>query len=251
MVDYAILGGGRLARHFSQYFHLLGVSHNCWARNAQLQINSSCLPDARQRLQEVVGNADRVLLLVSDSAIGELLKQYPFLHDKQLVHCSGTLNLPGVAGVHPLMTFAEASYDLETYQSIPFVVEEGQDFARLFPALPNRSFTIRTDDKALYHAMCVMAGNFSQLLWKGVSERFGRHLELPVESLYPYIRQLASNFSRAPGSSLTGPLVRNDTETVRNNLSALAGDPMQDLYRAFVKYYQAKNQADNPREQVP
>jgi len=244
MVNYAIVGGGRLARHFSHYFQLLKIPHTRWVRDRQSSFNTFDLPAAEQRLRKTIADADRVLLLVSDSAIGALLKQYPFLHEKQLIHCSGALSIPGVAGAHPLMTFAENLYDLETYQSVPFMLEAGHGFSTLFPNLPNPSFAINVKDKARYHAMCVMAGNFSQLLWKGVSERFEQQLELPAGTLHPYLTQVTGNFINTPETALTGPLARNDQQTIARNLQALDGDPLQDLYAAFLRFYQCTDMQD-------
>ena len=238
MSKYAIIGGGRLARHFSQYFRLLEIPHTRWARNHGSAFNSFDQADAGQRLKHTIGEADRVLLLVSDGAIGTLLKQYPFLHEKQLIHCSGVLSIPGIAGAHPLMTFADDIYDLQIYQAIPFMLESGQGFEALFPDLCNPHFSINAGDKARYHAMCVMAGNFSQLMWKGVSDRFEQQFGLPEETIHPYLKQVLSNFLQAPESSLTGPLARGDVETIERNLNALEGDSMQDLYRAFVAFHQ-------------
>jgi len=244
MGNYAIVGGGRLARHFSEYFHLLEISHSCWARDRWSAFNTFDLPDAEQRLRRTIGNADRVLLLVSDNAITQLLKQYPFLHEKLLIHCSGALSFPGVTGAHPLMTFAGELYGLDTYRSIPFMCEAGHNFSDTFPGLPNPSFSISIEDKARYHALCVMAGNFSQILWKGVADRFEQQLDLPASTLYPYLNQVADNFIKAPDSALTGPLVRNDQQTIARNINSLNGDPLQDLYRAFIQFYQSSEGQD-------
>jgi hypothetical protein len=83
-----------------------------------------------------------------------------------------------------------------------------------------------------------MAGNFSQMLWKGISDRFEQQFDLPANVLHPYLRQLADNFIQAPESALTGPLVRRDQSTIERNINALDGDPLQDLYRAFAVFYQ-------------
>jgi predicted short-subunit dehydrogenase-like oxidoreductase (DUF2520 family) len=245
MVNYAIVGGGRLARHFSHYFQLLEIHHSRWTRDRGSSFNTSDIADAELRLRQTIDRADRVLLLVSDNAIGALLKQYPFLHEKQLIHCSGALSFPGVAGAHPLMTFADDLYGLDTYQSVPFMLEAGHSFAELFPGLSNPNFSIKVEDKARYHAMCVMAGNFSQILWKGVSERFEQQFDLPAETLHPYLQQLATNFVQNPDSALTGPLVRGDVQTIERNLNALTDDPLQDLYRAFVGYYQSDDRQND------
>lgn len=238
MTNYAIVGGGRLARHFSEYFRLLEIPHTRWARDHRSAFNSFAIPDARRRLQATVRAADRVLLLVSDSSIVAVLRQYPFLHEKQLVHCSGSLSVPGVAGAHPLMTFSGQLYPLETYQRVPFVMEPGSSFTYLFPGLSNPNFEVGAKDKSRYHAMCVMAGNFPQLLWKVISDRFEQELDLPAAALQPYLRQLAENFIATPSSALTGPLTRGDAKTIERNLDSLQGDPLQDLYTAFMRFYE-------------
>ena len=250
MINYAIVGGGRLARHFSEYFRLLEIPHNCWTRDHRSRFNTFELPGAEQRLKEAVGNADRVLLLVADNAITSLLKQYPFLCEKSLVHCSGSLSIPGVAGAHPLMTFSDHMYGLDTYQGIPFILEPGPDFTRLFPGLPNPHFVINIEDRARYHAMCVMAGNFAQLMWKGIADRFEQRFDLPATTMWPYLQQVTENFIQSPESALTGPLTRNDSQTIDRNLNSLNGDPLQDLYAAFVNFYQHEKKQIPMPEQV-
>jgi predicted short-subunit dehydrogenase-like oxidoreductase (DUF2520 family) len=171
-----------------------------------------------------------------------LLRRYPLLHTRRLVHCAGALSLPGVAGAHPLMTFsADRLYGLEDYRRIPFLVEEGHRFGKILPGLPNPHHTMPVGDKALYHALCVMAGNFPQLLWQEVAERFGQRLDLPPEMLAPYLRQVLENFLRDPAGALTGPLARGDAHTVDRNLQALADHPLEGLYRAFAEFHAARS----------
>lgn len=247
MTNYAIVGGGRLACHFSEYFRLLEIPHSCWTRDHRSPFNTLDLPDTEQRLKETVADADQVLLLVPDNAIIAVLKKYPFLHEKQLIHCSGSVTVPGAAGAHPLMTFAERLYGLDAYQSVPFVLETGIDFAQLFPDLPNPHFVINLEDKARYHAMCVMAGNFAQVMWKAITDRFEQQFELSAETLRPYLQQVTENFTQAPESALTGPLTRNDQQTIDRNLDSLHDDSLQDLYAAFVDFHQQeRRQAPNP-----
>lgn len=241
MTNYAILGGGRLARHFSHYLHLLEIPHTRWTRDCRSSFNSYDSPDAGLRLRKTIHDADQVLLLVSDNAIGAVLKQYPFLHEKRLIHCSGALCLPGVGSAHPLMTFADHLYDLDTYRSVPFVLDAGTVFGEVLPGLPNPHFSIDVADRARYHALCVMAGNFAQVLWKGVADRFEQQLDLPAEALHPYLSRVTANFKQAPASALTGPLARNDRQTIERNMDSLDGDPLQGLYAAFVDFYQASD----------
>lgn len=239
MIDYAIVGGGRLARHFSEYFRLLEIPHTRWTRDRRSSFNSFEIPDSEQRLKETVRQAGRALILVSDDAIAPLLRRYPFLHEKQLIHCSGAASLPGVAGAHPLMTFADHFYQLDDYRAIPFILEPGYRFDDLLPGLSNPHHTINMEDKARYHAMCVMAGNFTQILWKCVSDRFEQQFGWPGEVSHAYLERVAGNFTRNPDSALTGPLVRDDQQTIERNINSLEGDPLRDMYHAFIRFYQS------------
>lgn len=247
MTHYAILGGGRLARHMARYLDQLGLPWTGWARDRSSSLNTSDAADAERRLREAVEPASHALVLVSDAAIGPLLGRYPWLHAKTLVHCAGALSLPGVAGAHPLMTFADEPYELDTYRRIPFVVEEGHAFGDLLPGLPNPHFPLPARDRAAYHALCVMAGNFPQMLWRAAADGLSE-LGLPPELLGPYIEQAARNAAHGQGEALTGPLARGDTATVRRNLDALGTSPRAALYRAFVRFHAQSATAPAARE---
>jgi len=236
MPHYALLGSGRLARHMHHYLSLLKLPVSGWARDRKSALNSHAIDDTGTRLRATIEPASHVLLLVSDAAIPEVIRRYPFLHDKTLVHCAGALSFPGIAGAHPLMTFSNGLYELDRYRQMPFIVESGHRFVELLPGLPNPHFEIALEHKARYHALCVMAGNFSQILWQAVAARFGG-MGLPAAALAPYLRQAAENFITARGSALTGPLSRGDEATIERNLSALTGDGLQGLYREFLSYH--------------
>jgi predicted short-subunit dehydrogenase-like oxidoreductase (DUF2520 family) len=247
MTHYAILGGGRLARHMRHYLSLLNLPHTYWARNPAAAPNSHPIADPAARLRAAVEPATHVLLLVADGAIAGLLKRYPGLRRKKLVHCSGALALPGIAGAHPLMTFGERLYTLDQYRRIPFMIDCGHAFDDLLPGLSNPHYEISPEQKARYHALCVMAGNFSQVLWQSVADRFDR-IGLPAATLAPYLRQVVDNFIEDPEHALTGPLTRGDGQTIERNLQALAGDSLAPLYRAFLDHWHAERPAARERE---
>ncbi|MDZ4730365.1 MAG: DUF2520 domain-containing protein [Xanthomonadales bacterium] len=243
---YAILGGGRLARHLRHYFTLLGLPCSVWARNPDPALNSHPISgntnDCAERLHATVQEASHVLLLVSDDAIASLPKRYPILRSKTLLHCSGALGIPGIAGAHPLMSFGPDLYDLETYQRIPFMLDQGLVMSELLPGLPNPSNNIAVEHKAQYHALCVMAGNFPQILWQSITQRFGE-LGMADGVLEPYLRQVLENFLANPGNALTGPLSRDDQGTIARNLQSLQGDALQPLYQSFVEFHSAERKS--------
>ena len=236
MTHYALLGGGRLARHMHHYLSLLNLPASGWARDAKSASNTHAIEDASARLRATVEPASHVLLLVSDAAIPQLVARYPWLQEKTLVHCAGAVSFPGIGGAHPLMTFSGNLYGLAQYRQLPFIVERGYPFDELLPGLPNPHFEIAPEDKARYHALCVMAGNFAQLLWQAVAGRFD-DMDLPAAALAPYLHQVTENFIAARGSALTGPLSRGDSVTIERDLGALSGDGLQNLFRAFLEFH--------------
>lgn len=229
VTSFLLVGGGRVARHFRRYFTLEAIPFTTWIRG-----------DGARALQQRASEADRVLLLIDDAAIGAFYAEHKFLTQATCVHFSGTLSFDAIFGAHPLMTFSDGLYDLGTYRSIPFVLEKGRStLAALLPGLKNPSFEVDARDKNFYHAMCSMAGNGTVLLWEKAFREFDERLGLPKDALVPYLRRICENLAEsAPGDSvLTGPLQREDSATVDRHLRALSGDSFLGVYRAFANAY--------------
>lgn len=223
--ELGIVGSGRVARHFHHYFHLLGIPVRGWTRR-----------EAERPPPEAFDSCRTVLLLIRDDAIVPFVEEWPDLRAKRLVHFSGSVATPLAEAAHPLMTFGPALYDLDCYRQIPFVVEAGATpFAELLPGLPNPSFVIPAAQRPYYHALCVMAGNFSTLLWQKLFDELEGRFGIPAAAAHPYMARVAANLASDAGRALTGPLSRRDAVTIAANLDALAGDPFQAVYAAFVK----------------
>jgi predicted short-subunit dehydrogenase-like oxidoreductase (DUF2520 family) len=222
-----IVGNGKVARHFSHFFHHKNLTFKSWNRNSQYS------------LAQAVEGSSLVLLLIQDSAIESFIQNHPELNGKTLVHFSGCLSIPLATGMHPLMSFGSALYDESFYDQIPFICEEGREkFEDLFPTLKNPVYYIDSDLKPLYHALCVMSGNFSVILWQKFFTEIEERFKIPRESTLPYLKRITENLSSNPNLALTGPLQRKDLTTIEKNLSALKGDTFQKVYKAFLEVYQ-------------
>ena len=227
---FGIVGNGRVARHFQHYFTLLGLPVCAWAR----RLEAPSPPEALALCQTV-------LLLLPDAAIVPFIEAWPALREKQLVHFSGSLVTPTAEAVHPLMTFGLDLYDLTDYRAIPFILDTGgTPFAELLPGLPNPAFSIRAADRPYYHALCVMAGNFSTLLWMKLFDELQRRFDIPPSAAHPFLGRVTANLMADAGRALTGPLPRGDTDTIASNLKTLDGDPFQAVYTAFVRAYEQR-----------
>ena len=218
---YLIVGSGFVARHFKNYLSSLDLKHLSWTR-----------ADGILQLQKQATEATHILLAISDSSLSAFIDENLSETSARIIHFSGALEIPGAYSAHPLMTFADKLYPHDVYVKIPIILTQGT-MEDLLPGLPNPSFRISAEQKPLYHALCVIGGNFTFLLWEKMIKGFAE-MGLPSEVAFPYLQRILQNFEDAPTAKLTGPLARNDSKTIDKNLRALEGDPFQAIYRDFM-----------------
>lgn len=225
---YLLMGDGRIAHHFQHYFNLLHLSFQTWNRHQPLELLKNSLHDSTH-----------VLLLISDNAIDTMAKLcLNTTKNSLLVHCSGSIVSEYAYGAHPLMTFNSSLYSFVHYQEMPFIIDhDAPDFSDLLPGLSNDYARLNTALKAKYHALCVLSGNFSCLLWQKFFDEMEDSFHLPATLLHPYLQRQMENLCRDHRSALSGPLVRNDRQTIQRNIQALHDDPSQAVYQSFVDYY--------------
>ncbi|CAM4389412.1 MAG: hypothetical protein LEGION0398_MBIBDBAK_01148 [Legionellaceae bacterium] len=233
-VPYGIIGAGPMAQHFTYYLSLVNINCIQWSRSQPYH-----------ELQELIQRSDRILLLISDKAIIPFIENNLSLTKKNLIHFSGCLHTPLAIGIHPLFTFGPDFYGLETYQKIPFILEDKTNtFNQLLPGLVNPYYSISIDQKPLYHSLCVLSGNFTILLWQKFFKELEETLHIPASAGLGYMQQIFHNLMQDSNSALTGPLARNDEITIKANIDALESDPYQSVYQAFVNafYGEKKNE---------
>jgi predicted short-subunit dehydrogenase-like oxidoreductase (DUF2520 family) len=226
-----LVGNGRVAQHYRFYLETLGVPFCQWSRAQGSETSPA----------QALGECHRILVLIKDSAIEPMvqeLRALPGFANKTFIHFSGSLVTPLAEGAHPLMTFGQELYPADVYPRIAFVTEKGRmSFSELFPDFPNPSFEIPPEAKPYYHALCVMGGNFTTLLWQKFFAEMETRFGIPATATLPYMDRIFANLRERPGSALTGPFARGDRETTRKNQEALAqaGDAYEGIYQAFVQ----------------
>lgn len=226
--QYLVIGSGRTARHMIRYLQLLDLPFQTWNRGSQAENSASHLKDLAQK-------ATHILLAISDSEIENFYQKNlkPF-SAAQIIHFSGARVIPGLIDAHPLMSFSQDLYPLETYRSLAFVT--CSDEKEILPGLKNHFYQISAEEKPLYHALCVASGNFTTLLWQKMKQGL-EEMGIPFSAAHPYLLQITKNLLTAPDLALTGPIARKDLTTVKLNDQALNGDAFQNIYRAFVSTY--------------
>lgn len=224
---YLIIGNGRVATHFRHYFSLLNIDFSSWHRG-----------ESEHKLNQTLSSATHVLVLITDNAIESFVKTHCEKKELIWIHFSGALVSDVVYGAHPLMTFNQETYPIDTYAKIPFVIDQDAPaYETLLPGLPNPHFYLPKNKKAKYHALCVLSANFSCMLWQKLFADFETEFNFPNDIAHPFLLQQMQNLLTDYRSALTGPLVRGDEETIEKNLSALRDDPFQSVYKAFLDCY--------------
>ena len=170
-----------------------------------------------ERLCEAQTGRSRAIVVHTSGALpGELL---------------GSLRQFGVAigSFHPLMLFPRGRSTGKEFAGCPVAIEGDERatasmraIARTIKAKP---FLIPPEKKTLYHVAAVFASNYFVTLLSAV-ERTGAALNIPREEIaalfQPLIRQtLDAVLHSSPREALTGPIARNDRDTIRRHIDAL------------------------------
>ena len=230
-----IIGNGRMAKHMTHYLLSLKLDFYTWNRQQSFESLYANLP-----------LVTHVLILISDQAIDDFIQMHllPHInHQTLLIHFSGCFESAYSYSAHPLQTFSPTLYPTSEYLLIPFIIDDtAPEFLALLPGLPNPHYRINSSDKAFYHAHCVMANNFSALLWQKFYDTMQHKFQMKSEHLAPFLKQTFQNIAENPDNTLTGPLVRQDFVTLKKDKEALKNDPFLAIFEAFEKTFVRDNE---------
>lgn len=219
-----LIGRGRLAKHLQHWHRLLELPYSVtnWSRNESLATLKTHLQTHRL-----------VWLAVSDSSLAGFYNEHLSGSGARVVHFSGAFHDDRMVSAHPLMSFAHDLYELQDYQKIYFSLTGANSLSEILPGFQNTSGILTSEQKPLYHALCVLTGNMPQMLWSKTLENF-RQLNIPDSAVDTYIQRTTANFVELKEKALTGPIARGDTGTIEKNIQALA--PFNFLKKLYIQF---------------
>jgi predicted short-subunit dehydrogenase-like oxidoreductase (DUF2520 family) len=168
------------------------------------------------------------------------------------LHASGALSsgeLDSLAAVgfatgsmHPLVSVSDPVQGSRSLAGAHFCIEGTADALRasraLIRAMGGKSFSIRTEDKALYHAAAVMSSGHVVALFDIAIEMLtncGLTSGVARAALLPLLQSTITNLSNhPPAGALTGTFARADSATVRKHLAALHRLKSEDAIAAYL-----------------
>lgn len=214
-----------------------------------------CSPAAASRELAAAGKASIILLAVKDDQIArqaeklctesELTVQQTLVHFSGLHPASIMQQTTSVAtlSIHPLLPFASRELAWRRLEACPCAYEGNPNChplaIELINAIGGRPFAIATEKKATYHASASIASNFLVTLL-ATAEELLQDCDIPPEQalplLLPLVRTTLDNVTAVgTAQGLTGPIVRGDTETIRQHLTSLENRPeFSSLYRLLA-----------------
>jgi len=200
--------------------------------------------------QEVAHSCGVVFITTPDAAISTIASTLSWHPGQWVLHCSGadsTESLSTVAkhgatagAFHPLQTLALSTPDPAVLRGITFALEAEEPLLdklkTMAEALGGRWIVLRAEDKALYHASAVMVCNYLITLTAAAADlwsRFGASPQEATSALMPLMKSTLTNLERLGlPDSLTGPIARGDSLTVRRHLEAIRAHA-PDLEKAY------------------
>lgn len=237
---YQIIGGFDTNKHkFRQFYKLLKIKYQILT------------------LPELIRKSNLVFITTPDSEIKKTYaKIFPYLNPQTtVIHCSGALDtkifysakekklIP--IGIHPIQTFKTISQSIKSITNIYFGIEangKAKTIANeIVFALKGKSIFIKSQDKPLYHIMCVFASNYLVVLLSIVSN-IARKLKMKPKNelrvLWSLINQTLTNISKfGTQKALTGPIARGDLITIKTHLKVLKKrfPELISLYKSMAK----------------
>ena len=224
--------------------------------------------EAFDDMEALVKECDVIFLTVPDGSISQIwqqIRRYE-IKDKIICHCSGAMTAAdafdgieeaGAFGysVHPLFAVSDKYNAYRELADVFFTIEGGGGRSAADPdstysadgrrnlymirgileRLGNPVHIIDGRDKTTYHCAAAMASNLVCGLIDQSLELMERCGFTEVEALMALAPILTGNMTHiveaGPTASLTGPIERNDTTTVKKHLECLEDDSERELYR--------------------
>lgn len=258
--EVSIIGSGRLGTTLGVALLQRGYRiRSLVARRVQSARKAARLLDdevqvlAAKELRSLI-DADLFLITVPDDQIATVARELSEINADRKVtalHTSGALSSEVLeplkkrgwqtGSIHPLVSVSHAGVPLEGgYWSVEgdkAAVRLGQAIVR---DLGGKSFSIRTEDKPLYHAAAVMVSGNVVALFDVALEMLGEcgiDRKAAHSILLPLIASSVRNLeTKDAAEALTGTFSRGDVETVKRHLAALKGnEDALELYRLLGK----------------
>ena len=258
----AIIGAGRLGQAFAIALQSSGYPIVALVARHRQKAEKAAAILRKPKPRILVANqlaklpeADLILIATPDDVIAETAQNLSSLWTGKarstVLHTSGALSSEVLAtlaekgfqtgSIHPLVSISEPVSGAAALRGAFFCLEGTRKAKRLATGivhdLRGTSFTIKPENKALYHAAAVMVSPHLTALVDLAMEMLaacGLSKTKAQQVFGPLLESTVNNLkTSSPQQALTGTFARGDIATVRRHLNALSGKELAGALQVY------------------
>jgi predicted short-subunit dehydrogenase-like oxidoreductase (DUF2520 family) len=184
-------------------------------------------------------DTDVLVVAVPDAVVEQVAAKVEPCPTTLVVHVAGSLGLdvlhthPRRASLHPLVPLPDAATGARKLIGSWMAVAGDSGVSELAEALSGRTFVVDDAVRTLYHAAAAIASNHLVALL-GQVQRLAEATSVPFQAYLSLASASLDNVGALGAApALTGPVAREDWDTVRRHLAALPAGEVA-TYRALV-----------------
>ncbi len=251
------IGAGKVGFTLGKYMAERNVYvSGYYSKNTQSAKEASEFTRSRyyKDLAHIVNDSDVLFLTVPDGQILPVWEQLREckLKGKIICHCSGAMSSAVFSEIDQMQAFGYSihplfavSSKLTSYRDISkayFTIEGHEEklsiMKAMIEAMGNPVAVIDADKKSVYHAAAALISNHVTALVsvaQGLLTACGFEETFSDQALMPLFVAQSENIEKSGvKAALTGPVERNDVQTVEKHLDVLHGD-CREVYRLLSK----------------
>lgn len=270
-MKFGFIGAGKVGFSLGRYFKDNSIQlSGYYSRNKESAIEAAKFTKSNfyNNLNQLIEDSNIIFITTPDNEIGEVwnqIKEYD-IKEKIICHCSGSLSSKVFSkiheykaygySIHPMFAISDKYNSHKDLNKAYFTIEGDSKyldyFSDLFSKLNNNFKIISDENKAKYHAASVIISNHVIALAKTSNDllvQCGFSEEEANEALFPLMyNNVLSIGTKGTTNSLTGPVERGDTKTIKKHLECL-NNKDKELYKLLseklIKIAEKKNKDRN------
>lgn len=240
------IGAGKVGTTLGKYFKEKGQEiAGFYSLTAESARWAAQFTDSKvyENLQDMIQDSDMLMFTVPDGMIQKVWEEAkPYVSQKILCHCSGLHSSDIFSdrestqsvgySMHPLCAISSKEHMWKDMEHVLFTIEGDRSQIQMIQdwlvGMGNPVQLVDSTNKAKYHAAASLASNHMTAIFAMAQQCFmecGFTTRQATEELYRLAKGNLDHI-RQQGcvDSLTGPIERNDTQTVKKHLEVLPAD---------------------------
>ena len=251
-----IIGAGKVGITLGKYLTDAGISVTGYYSKTKESADIAATftkTTSYQTLEDLAQRCDTLFITTPDGVIGQVWQQLQTLNITGYIIChfSGSLSSNIFTGIdrtgayggsiHPMYAFCDKFSSYQQFHTAVLTMEGDPVFLEkmhaLWSGLGHKVLSLKAEDKVRYHAAAALASNYMLGLMQtslDLLSTCGFSEEDSMMLLSPLVEgNIAAMLDKGCVEALTGPIERNDIQTVQKHLKALKGTDTEKIYKSL------------------